>query len=412
MRAIVLEFSLLRAGLTLLLSKLSKSAYYSAFSIVKYYQDYPEPRLPAEDWVKVRTKLCGICGSDVRLITLSESFYLYPRVSFPLIPGHEVVGVVEEVGKDVKDLQPGDRVVLDPALPCRVRRLELCEACKKGHFAVCHNTDIGVISPGIFTGTCRDTAGGWAEFFVAHESQLIKLPNSVGDENAIFAEPLTIGIHSALRAFPTEAQRVAIVGCGVIGLMTISALRHLGFSGEIIGIERNERLVEIAKRFGANEVIVGDPIDEVAKLIGGRVYKPPRGQRVLVGGGIDVVFECVGTAEAVDTALRIAKPLGKVVIAGTVSETRLDLAPIFSKELEVLGTFGCGYEELGSERRRTFDIAIEILENRDFSELLTHVFSLEEYKKALWSAINKKESKAIKVAFKFEKFRDKVYKRK
>lgn len=401
MRAIVLEFSLLRAGITLLLAKLSKSAYYSPFSIVRYYKDYPEPKLPAEDWVKVRTKLCGICGSDIRLITLSESFYLYPRVSFPMIPGHEVVGVVEEVGKEVKGFQTGERVVLDPALPCRVRKLEPCEACKQGHFAVCQNTDIGAISPGIFTGTCRDTAGGWAEFFVAHESQLVRVPESISDENAIFAEPLSIGIHSALRALPSEDQKVAVIGCGVIGLMTITALRHLGFSGEIVGIEKNREVAEIAKSFGADEVIVGDPIEGVAKLCNGRVYKPPRGGKVLVGGGFDVVFECVGTAEAIDTALRIAKNLGKVVVAGTVSETRIDLAPIFSKELEVLGTFGCGYEEVESERKRTFDIAIEILKNRDLSELLTHVFSVEDYKKALWSAMNKERSKAIKVAFKF-----------
>ncbi|MEM1577076.1 MAG: zinc-binding dehydrogenase, partial [Archaeoglobaceae archaeon] len=131
--------------------------------------------------------------------------------------------------------------------------------------------------------------------------------------------------------------------------------------------------------------------------------KPPRGKKLFVGGGVDVVFECVGTAEAVDTALRIAKPLGKVVIAGTVSNVCLDLAPIFSKELEVIGTFGCGYEEIDGERKRTFDIAIEMLKNKDFSELLTHTFSLKDYKKALWTAINKKKSGAIKVAFKFEK---------
>ncbi|MEM3139183.1 MAG: zinc-binding dehydrogenase [Archaeoglobaceae archaeon] len=403
MQAVVLELSLLKAGLTLMLAKFSKSAYYGPLSIVKYHEDYPEPRLPAENWLKVKTRLCGICGSDIRLITLSESFYLFPLTSFPLIPGHEVVGIVEEVGKEVRDFQPGDRVVIDPALSCRVRKLELCESCKKGHLAVCQNTDRGIISPGIFTGICRDTAGGWAEYLVAHESQLVKVPKSISDENAVFAEPLAVGIHSALRAFPEEDQKVAVVGCGIIGLMTISALRHLGFSGEILGIEKNSKLVDIAKRFGADEVIAGDPVEEIANRIGGRVYKPPRGKKLFVGGGVDVVFECVGTAEAVDTALRIAKPLGKVVIAGTVSKVCLDLAPIFSKELEVIGTFGCGYEEIDGERKRTFDIAIEMLKNKDFSELLTHTFSLKDYKKALWTAINKKKSGAIKVAFKFEK---------
>ncbi|MCS7143845.1 MAG: zinc-binding dehydrogenase [Archaeoglobaceae archaeon] len=400
MRAIVLELSLLKAGFTLFLSKFSKSAYYGRFSIVKYYKDYPEPRLPDEDWVKVKTKICGICGSDIRLITLSESFYLYPLTSFPLIPGHEIVGVVEEAGKEVKNFQPGDRVVVDPALSCEVRGLELCEACRKGHTASCSNTDRGKISPGIFTGICRDTAGGWAEYFLAHESQLIKVPDDIKDENAVFAEPLSIGIHSALRSFPSEDQKVAVVGCGIIGLATIYALRHLGFSGEIWGIEKNEKLISIAKNFGADEVIVGDPIEEIANLTGGRVYKPPRGGKLFVGGGVDTVFECVGTAEAVDTALRIVKPLGNVVVAGTVSKVCLDLAPIFSKELKIIGTFGCGYEEVNG-KRRTFDIAIEILKKKDFSELLTHIFSIEEYKKALWSAINKKKSGAIKVAFKF-----------
>lgn len=402
MQAIVLELSLPRAAVTLLLSKFSSRAYYGPFSILKYRKDYPEPKLPSQDWLRIRTKLSGICGSDIRLITLSESFYLFPQTSFPLIPGHEVVGIVEKVGKEVKELQPGDRVVLDPVLPCKIRGFENCESCKKGHFAVCLNTDRGKISPGIFTGICRDTGGGWAEYLVAHESQLIGIPKSISDENAVFTEPLAIGIHSALRAFPKDDQTVAVVGCGIIGLATISALRYLGFKGKILGIEKNEKLIKIAKRFGADEVIVGNPLDEIARLTGGRVYKPPRGGKVLVGGGVDIVFECVGTADAVDTAIRIAKPLGKVVIAGTVSNVCLDLAPIFSRELEILGTFGCGYEEIEGEKRRTFDIAIEMLRKIDFSELLTHKLAIKDYKKALWAAINKKKSGAIKVAFVFD----------
>jgi len=86
------------------------------------------------------------------------------------------------------------------------------------------------------------------------------------------------------------------------------------------------------------------------------------------------------------------------VIAGAVSGVSIDLAPIFVKELEVLGTFGCGYEEVEGSRKRTFEIALEILRKR--GPLLTHVFALEEYRRALWAAINREESGAIKVAFK------------
>ena len=388
-----------RAAITKVLSKLSKSAFYGPLSILRYYKDYPEPKLPSEDWVKLRTKLCGICGSDIRIITLAESFYLYPFTSFPFVLGHEVVATVEEVGKGVEGFKPGDRVVVDPALPCEVRGLEKCKACERGHPAACYNADRGGISPGIFIGTCRDVGGGWSEYFVAHKSQLFSC-KGIPDENAVFTEPLSIGIHAALRAFPEDDQVVAVVGCGVIGTATIIALRSLGFKGEIVGIEKNKKQAEVAKRFGASKVITDDPIEEFARLMGGRVHKPPIGKKVLAGGGADVVFECVGTGEAVETALRIAKPLGRVVIAGTVSGVSIDLAPIFAKELEVLGTFGCGCEEVEGARKRTFEIALDILRERDLSPLLTHVFELEEYKKALWAAINKEESGAIKVAFK------------
>jgi threonine dehydrogenase-like Zn-dependent dehydrogenase len=399
MRAIVLELNFLKVGLTMFLSKFSKSAYYGPLSIVKYRRDYPEPKLPSEDWVKLKTRICGICGSDVRLITLSESTYLYPMTSFPLIPGHEIVATVEETGKNVGDFQRGERVVVVPALPCRVRGFEECEFCRMGRFALCKNTDRGTISPGIFVGICRDVPGGWAEYTIAHHDALIRVPDEIPDENAVFAEPLTVGIHTALRAFPEEDDIVAVVGCGMIGLATIAALRHLGFRGEIWGIERNERLSEIAKNFGASRVIVGDPISEIAELTGGRVYRPPMTGKVLVGGGVDIAYECVGTAESLDTCLRIAKPLGKVVVAGTVSKVPIDLAPIFAKELEVLGIFGASYEKVGGEIKNPYEIAFDMMRKRDFSCLLTHTFPLEEYRKALWTVLNKRKSGAIKVAF-------------
>jgi threonine dehydrogenase-like Zn-dependent dehydrogenase len=113
----VIEFSLARAGMTKVLSKFSKSAFYGRFSMLRYYKDYPEPKLPSDEWVKLRTRLCGICGSDVRIITLSESFYLYPFTSFPFIPGHEVVATVEEVGREVNDPQAGGQGSGGPRAP-------------------------------------------------------------------------------------------------------------------------------------------------------------------------------------------------------------------------------------------------------------------------------------------------------
>lgn len=399
MKALVVHLSLLRAALVKMLGKLTKRVYYSPLSLLKYHENYPEPELPGEGWVKLKTRLSGICGSDLRIITLEESFYLAPLTSFPFIPGHEVVAEIEE--GDAENFSEGERVVINPALSCRVRGFEECEACRMGHFAVCHNTDRGNISPGIFTGICRDTGGGWAEYFVAHESQLVRVPEDVVDENAVFAEPLTIGIHAALRNFPEDGDTVAVVGCGIIGLCTIAALRHLGFEGEIIGIDVDERHAELARSFGADMTITSRPLQNIAEMTGGRVYKPPLDRHMFVGGGVDVVYECVGSPESVDTALRIAKPLGSVVVAGTVGKMNVDWAPIFAKELKIAGTFGCGIEEIGGEGRSTFDIAIEILQKHNFSGLLTHSFRIEDYRKAMWAVLNKRESKAMKVAFDF-----------
>jgi threonine dehydrogenase-like Zn-dependent dehydrogenase len=401
MRAIVIDLNLARAALTLLLSRISKSAFYGPLSIISYRSDYPEPKLPGDEWVKVRSKLTGICGSDLRLITLSESFYLYPLTSFPIIPGHEVVGFIEKLGSKVEGFEEGERVVMDPVLPCRVRGFEDCNSCRRGEFASCNNLDRGNISPGIFTGFCRDTGGSWADYFVAHQFQLFKIPEKIKDENAVFIEPFSVAIHAVLKDFPEDGQSVAVIGCGTMGLCVIAALKSLGFKGDVVGIDVSEAQLEMAKSFGANKIIRADAnfIEDVAAHTDGRVYHPPRDKPMFVDGGFDTVFECVGNAETVDSALRIAKPLGNVVLVGTAAKLNVDWAPIFSKQLKIIGTFGCGIEKVDGKVKRTFDVAIELIQKVDFSRLLTHKFPLEEYKKALWASMNRKESGAMKVAF-------------
>ncbi len=408
MRAVVANFSLTRAAITLILSKISKSAFYGPFSILSYHADYPEPKLPSEEWVKVKTSLCGICGSDLRLIMLEESFYLYPLTSFPLILGHEVVGRVEEVGKKVDGIEEGERVVIDNVLPCKVRGLEECPSCKEGRYSICYNFDRGAISPGIFTGFCRDTRGGWSDYFVAHEHQLIKVPENLSDEKAVFAEPFAVCLHAVLKALPEKEDLVAIIGCGMMGIGIAAALRALGFKGEIVGIDLSKFQLEMAKKFGVSKTIcLGEgekAIEGIAELTGGRVYYPPREKPMFVGGGADIVFECVGRSQTVDDSLRIVKPGGKVILLGTAGKlSGVDFAPVFSKEVEIKGVFGSGVEKVGEQRKRAFELAIELFEKGvDLSPLLTHKFPLEKYKEALWAAMNKDESKAIKVAFSFE----------
>jgi|Deesub1362B_J571_1020462.scaffolds.fasta_scaffold00264_25 threonine dehydrogenase-like Zn-dependent dehydrogenase len=407
MRAVVADFGLAKAAITLALSKISKSAFYGPFSILSFYSDYPEPKLPGERWVKIKTTLSGICGSDLRLIMLEESFYLYPLTSFPLILGHEVVGRVEEVGKGVDGIEEGERVVIDNVLPCKVRGLEECPACREGRYSICYNFDRGAISPGIFTGYCRDTGGGWSDYFVAHQHQLIKVPDGLSDEKAVFAEPFAICLHAVLKSFPKEDDIVAIIGCGMMGIGIAAALRALGFRGEIVGIDVSKFQTEMAKKFGVGKTICLErgerAIEGVAEFTGARVYYPPREKPMFVGRGVDIVFECVGKSQTVDDSLRIVRPGGKVILLGTAGKLAgVDFAPVFSKEIEIKGVFGSGLEKING-KRRAFELAIELFQKEvDLSPLLTHKFPIEKYKEALWTAMNKNKSKAVKVAFSFE----------
>ena len=131
------------------------------------------PKAPGEEWVRVRPRLSGICGSDLATVDGKSARYFEPLVSFPFTPGHEVVG----------DLDDDSRVVLEPVLSCTSRNISpTCNPCSQGKIGNCENVTLGEISPGIQTGSCHDTGGGWATEFYAHPSQLHSVPKEFSDE--------------------------------------------------------------------------------------------------------------------------------------------------------------------------------------------------------------------------------------
>src|SRR5262249_25281114 len=157
------------------------------------------PKLPNAAWVRVKPILSGICGSDLATITASGSPFFAPLTSFPFTFGHEVVGAVEEVGAEVRSVQVGERVVIEPVLHCGVRGIDPpCEPCSRGNYGNCTNVCAGVISPGVQTGYCRETGGGWSSSLVAHEIQLHRVPNGVADKAAVLTEPFSCVLHSVL----------------------------------------------------------------------------------------------------------------------------------------------------------------------------------------------------------------------
>jgi threonine dehydrogenase-like Zn-dependent dehydrogenase len=132
-----------------------------------------EPRVERPGWARLRTRLSGICGSDLGALSGRTSLYFSAVVSMPFVPGHEVVA---ELVDDCEDLPAGTRVVVDPVLTCAARGVEPCEACATGATNRCSRITVGHLAPGLQTGFCKDTGGGWGEQLVAHRNQLHVVP--------------------------------------------------------------------------------------------------------------------------------------------------------------------------------------------------------------------------------------------
>src|SRR5712692_395753 len=190
-----------------------------------------EPPIPGEGWGRVQPRLAGICGSDLATISGRAPFYFSSLVSMPFVPGHEVVG---ELFGDLEDLPGSTRVVLEPVLSCRARGLEPCSACAGGATGRCDRITVGHVAPGLQTGYCADTGGGWGGMLVAHRSQLRAVPDRMTDARAVLVEPLACAIHAVLRARIEPGSAVLIVGAGTVGLMTLLGLREFTGAGQIV----------------------------------------------------------------------------------------------------------------------------------------------------------------------------------
>jgi threonine dehydrogenase-like Zn-dependent dehydrogenase len=194
----------------------------------------PEPKLPTQEWVKIKTKLCGVCGSDINLISLKDSPTASPFTSFPCVPGHEVCGNIVETGRGVENCRIGDFVTVVPALNCYTRAIEpVCRSCAAGLTANCENFAEGAFSPGMFIGICKDINGGFAEYIVAHKSQVYVIPAGVSPESATLVEPLAVGLQAVLDNRPDNEGKVLVIGGGVIGAMMVKCMRALGSGCDI-----------------------------------------------------------------------------------------------------------------------------------------------------------------------------------
>lgn len=363
--------------------------------------DLDDLPLPGPDWVRLRPRLAGICGSDMAMLTNRSGPSLMPFVSFPLVPGHEVVADVIELGDDVEGIGIGDRVTVDPVITCAMRKLEPCPSCARGQPGLCTRAAEGELAPGMLIGFCRDLPGGWSSSFVAHRSQIYPVPAAVDDRTAVLIEPLSVAVHAILRQPPQLEDRVLIIGGGSIGLLVLNALRMLGHGNEVTILARHPRQAELAQRFGATHVIRGSAGDAATTIVGARAFQPLRGPRVYAGG-FDLVIDCAGTSASVDAALRVAGPHGRILMVGCAAELRkLDLTFLWARELTMSGSYVYGREESLPGAPHTFDVTMTLLQEhpeRDLGEIVTHVVPLTSWREAFAIALSRRKHQALKVS--------------
>ncbi len=348
--------------------------------------DVPEPLAPRPDWVRVRPTVSGICGSDLSALRGHASLYLDPLTSYPFVPGHEIAGRLED----------GTRVVVEPALGCRVRGIEPeCPRCREGRPGQCENVTQGAIEAGLQIGYCASTGGGWGEVLVAHPSQLWELPPALSDEAAVLVEPLACCLHAALRGAAGPDDRVVVLGAGTIGLLTIAAVRLLTPPRRLMAVARHPVQQEHARRLGADVVI--DPelvFQRVRFATGARRLEAPDGSLLL--GGADLIFECTGTARGLDQAVRLTRAGGRVVAVGMPGRAEVDWGPIWQRELTVMGAYAYGVEANG---RRTFALALEAAAELGLERLCGPLFGLADHRRAIAHAMQAGRLGAVKIAF-------------
>jgi threonine dehydrogenase-like Zn-dependent dehydrogenase len=403
-RAITFEAPIPRYLLTRAAGALADRFYVGAHACTRHRQ-VATPELPGPDWVRVRTRLGGICGSDTNIITLGASPSASPFSSFPFVLGHENVGEIAEMGRAVHGFAAGERVVVNPLLCCEPRGISPpCAHCAAGQHSRCSHFTDGALAPGMFIGTTRGVGGSWGEWFVAHRTQLVRVPDTTSDAEAVLTEPFACCVHAVQRARVAANARVLVIGAGSMGLLQVAAVKALHPEARVTVLARHAFQGAHAERLGATRVVRarGDYLRELADAAGTRLLQPILGKPIGVDG-FDVTFVCIGGARGVEDALRFTRQGGTIILLGNASTLRgVDWTPLWLKELNIAGTLAYGAHGHGGASTNAFAQASTLIAERrvQLGALVTHQFALGDYRAAFAAAQSRAGSASVKVVFK------------
>lgn len=373
--------------------------------------DLPEPRILGDDWMVLRNRITGICGSDSKQVLMdfdgAADNMMTAFISFPQVLGHEVVATVDTTGPQVQGLDVGQRVVLYPNLGCAPRGLvPMCPACTAGNTSTCWNFHDGRLSWGIHTGNAVEATGGFAELLPAHTSMAFPVPDDIDDEVAVLADPWSVSFHAITRNPPEPGSTVVVYGAGALGTTATAILRQLYPDVRVATIARWPAQAALASSLGAE---VFDPTDRAALVesladwSGATLRFPWEGLPVAYPGKIDVVYDTVGAPLTIEVAMRVLKAQGTLVQMGVSAPGRFEWTPWYFKELRLIGSNAFGGETFEGRTQHAFDHYFELLRagRIDLSGLLTHRFRLDEWREAFTTIVDQGDTGAIKVAFDF-----------
>ena len=312
-------------------------------------KEIPDPKIINDTDVLLKIEVVGICGSDVHYY---ETGRIGDQIAeFPFIVGHECAATVFDTAANVTRVKKGDRVVVDPAMPCFE-----CDQCKAGRENTCRNLK--------FLGCPGQINGCLSELFVMPQTSLFPVGDSLSLDQAALTEPATIGLYSIKQANLSTGANIAILGAGPIGLSCLLAARPLG-ADKCYMTEKIDERCKIAKKAGAD--YVGNPLkqDIVADILT---------QQPL---GLDAVLECAGQQETLDQAVEILKPGGRLVLVGIPREDQISFVidKIRRKELAIINI-----RRQNNCTQQCIDLIAEGKIKPDF--MVTHRFKLEQTKDA------------------------------
>ena len=353
--------------------------------------DIDPPQAPPGDWQRIRPRLAGICGSDLSTVDGRSSPWFEPLVTFPFVPGHEIVA----------DTDDGRRVVVQPVLACATRGLDpVCVECAAGRLNRCHRLRGGHLHPGLQTGFCADVGGGWSTSLVAHDSQIHAVPDGLSDEAAVMVEPTACGVHAAL-AGPalggpaSEDHMAVVIGAGTLGLVTLAAVaRFRPDVSTIIVVAKHPRQRQLASELGATTVVEPGELRRAVRRRTG-TWMADDGQ---LAGGAPLTYDCVGSAASIADALAVTAPGGTVVLVGMPGEVSIDLTALWQREVNLVGAYTYG-PEAKADGRHSFELAFELVEAAGLGRRVSATYSLDHHGEAIAHASAAGRRGATKVVF-------------